>query len=108
MLEKLHRQHTSNEHYLKPKSSLTKAFGINHFAGLVWYEAEGVLDKNRDTFSPDLFDLLHTTKDAHLNGLFKERKPWFVHYKLIILKLLAISYWLKYQACVFCNNISSK
>ena len=74
MLEKLHRQHSSNEHYLKPKSSLTKAFGINHFAGLVWYAADGVLDKNRDTFSSDLFDLLHTSKDAHLSSLFKGEK----------------------------------
>ena len=74
MLEKLHRQHTANEHYLKPKSSLTKAFGINHFAGLVWYSADGVLDKNRDTFSSDLFDLLHTTKNAHLSSLFAGEK----------------------------------
>lgn len=80
MLEKLHRQHSSNDHYLKPKSSLTKAFGISHFAGLVWYEADGVLDKNRDTFSPDLFDLLHTSKDNHLSSLFKGEKAMVCTY----------------------------
>ena len=74
MLDKLHRQHSANDHYLKPKSTFTKAFGINHFAGLVWYQADGVLEKNRDTFSPDLFDLLHTSKNAHLNVLFSGEK----------------------------------
>ena len=71
MLEKLHKQHTANDNYIKPKSSQMKAFGIIHFAGTVFYSAEGFLEKNRDTFSNDLFDLLGTTRNEYLKSLFK-------------------------------------
>ena len=71
MLEKLHKQHTTNDNYIKPKSSLDHAFGIVHFAGVVYYNAEGFLEKNRDTFSNDLFDLLATTKSQFLAELFR-------------------------------------
>lgn len=74
MLEKLHKQHTGSENYIKPKSSQVQAFGVVHFAGVVYYSAEGFLEKNRDTFSNDLFDLLATTKSAYLSGLFKNEK----------------------------------
>jgi len=70
MLKKLHNQHQGNEHYLKPKSDEVHAFGIAHFAGNVYYQAKGVLEKNRDTFSNDLFDLLQMSKDRHLLELF--------------------------------------
>lgn len=74
MLDKLHSQHTTNDHYIKPKSSQMRAFGVVHFAGVVYYSAKGFLEKNRDTFSNDLFDLLATTKSAHLRELFKNEK----------------------------------
>ena len=70
MLEKLHKEHSKNSHYIKPKSRATKAFGISHFAGVVYYNAEEFLEKNRDTFSADLFDLLHSSKSRFLTGLF--------------------------------------
>ena len=70
MLKKLHNQHQHNKHYLKPRSDERHAFGIAHFAGDVYYQAEGVLEKNRDTFSNDLFDLLHQSKSKHLLELF--------------------------------------
>ncbi len=64
-----------------------RAFGIIHFAGTVFYSADGFLEKNRDTFSNDLFDLLGTTRNEYLKILFKgakamvklcskERRPW--------------------------------
>ena len=70
MLKKLHNQHQHNSHYLKPRSDEVHAFGIAHFAGDVYYQAQGVLEKNRDTFSNDLFDLLHKSKSKHLLELF--------------------------------------
>ena len=72
MLDKLHKQHTKNSNYVKPKSSQVRAFGIVHFAGVVYYSAEGFLEKNRDTFSNDLFDLLATSKATFLTRLFKD------------------------------------
>lgn len=71
MLDKLHRQHTTNVNYVKPKSSQQRAFGIVHFAGVVYYSAQGFLEKNRDTFSNDLFDLLAISKCGFLKELFK-------------------------------------
>ena len=71
MLDKLYKQHSAHPHFLKPKSQALKAFGIIHFAGTVFYHAEEFLEKNRDTFSADLFDLLHSTKSEFLELLFK-------------------------------------
>ena len=37
MLNKLHRGHSNNRNYLKPKSDINTSFGLNHFAGVVFY-----------------------------------------------------------------------
>lgn len=71
MLDKLHKQHLKHRHYIKPKSQAKRAFGIVHFAGVVYYDADEFLEKNRDTFSADLFDLLHNSKSKFLTQLFK-------------------------------------
>ncbi len=57
MLNKLHRGHGTNPNYLKPKSDINTSFGLNHFAGVVFYDTRGFLDKNRDTFSADLLQV---------------------------------------------------
>lgn len=41
MLTKLHGTHSSKSFYLKPKSDLTPAFGVQHFAGTVFYDVPG-------------------------------------------------------------------
>ena len=105
MLEKLHKQHSGNTNYIKPKSSQVRSFGIAHFAGIVYYDAEGFLEKNRDTFSNDLFDLLSTTKSPFLKELFKNERAmvsqfgvsgllsWFVKkISLVFAQLLHFAY----------------
>ena len=47
-LEKCHYNHALNELYSRPRMS-SMEFGIKHYAGQVWYNVEGFLDKNRDT-----------------------------------------------------------
>ena len=47
-LEKCHYNHALNELYSRPRRS-SMEFGIKHYAGQVWYNVEGFLDKNRDT-----------------------------------------------------------
>ncbi len=80
MLGKLHNQHHKNNHYIKPVSDQVHAFGINHFAGTVFYNASGFLEKNRDTFSNDLFDLLNSSKSPFIGVLFSGEKAMVSSY----------------------------
>ena len=45
-------------------------FGIKHFAGQVWYNVEGFLDKNRDTLRYDVMALLISSKDKLISKMF--------------------------------------
>ena len=72
MLNKLHRGHSINRNYLKPKSDYNTSFGLNHFAGVVFYDTRGFLEKNRDTFSADLLQLIHVSKNRFLQNIFSE------------------------------------
>ena len=72
MLNKLHQKHGSNRNYLKPKSDINTSFGLNHFAGVVFYDTRNFLEKNRDTFSADLLQLIHVSKNKFLQNLFSD------------------------------------
>lgn len=70
MLTKLHSQHATKTIYLKPKSDHIPSFGIQHFAGTVFYNVPGFLEKNRDSFSTDLKELVTQTSNKFLLELF--------------------------------------
>lgn len=70
LLRKLHQMHAANANYLKPKADVQKMFGINHFAGVVFYHPHGFLEKNRDTFNTDLIGLVQSSKNQFLRHLF--------------------------------------
>ncbi|KAK7597849.1 hypothetical protein V9T40_010074 [Parthenolecanium corni] len=72
MLAKLHKTHGFHKHYLKPRSDINTSFGLNHFAGVVFYDTRGFLDKNRDTFSGDLMQLIHISSNKCLKTLFAD------------------------------------
>lgn len=102
MLAKLHKTHGSHRNYLKPKSDINTSFGLNHFAGVVFYDTRGnschtvkmapfalspliifhqsiltccpigFLEKNRDTFSADLLQLIHISSNRFLQLLFSD------------------------------------
>ncbi|ELT99384.1 hypothetical protein CAPTEDRAFT_226057 [Capitella teleta] len=72
LLSKLHQKHGSNKNYLQPKSQMNMSFGLNHFAGIVFYDAKGFLEKNRDTFSVDLLQVVQSTKFKYLARIFRE------------------------------------
>ncbi|CAG2061700.1 unnamed protein product, partial [Timema podura] len=42
MLAKLHKTHGTHRNYLKPKSDINTSFGMNHFAGVVFYDTRGL------------------------------------------------------------------
>lgn len=48
---------------MKPKVSNAK-FGIRHYAGEVYYDTTGLLNKNRDTFRDDILGVLKDSKYA--------------------------------------------
>lgn len=59
-LEKCHYNHALNELYSRPRIG-NQEFGVTHYAGQVWYNVEGFLEKNRDAVRPDVLDLLSTS-----------------------------------------------
>ncbi|XP_050694860.1 unconventional myosin-XV-like isoform X6 [Eriocheir sinensis] len=68
-LEKCHYNHALNELYSRPRLS-SMEFGIQHYAGQVWYSVEGFLDKNRDTLRNDVVELLISSKLPMLSEMF--------------------------------------
>jgi myosin-7 len=70
MLAKLHNTHTTKKNYVKPKSDVTPAFGVQHFAGTVFYDVPGFLEKNRDSFSQDLKELVQDSNNDLLKKIF--------------------------------------
>ncbi|XP_045141211.1 unconventional myosin-X-like [Echinops telfairi] len=63
LLEKLHNQHANNHFYVKPRVAV-HSFGVKHYAGEVHYDAQGILEKNRDTFREDLLNLLRESRQV--------------------------------------------
>ncbi|XP_046917979.2 LOW QUALITY PROTEIN: myosin-VIIa [Dermatophagoides farinae] len=72
LLNKLHKTHSTNDNYLKPKADIDQSFGLNHFAGVVFYKTEGFLEKNRDTFNADLIQLIQVSQNKFLRQLFAQ------------------------------------
>ncbi|KAL1774169.1 unconventional myosin-VIIa isoform X2 [Sigmodon hispidus] len=71
MLHKLNSQHRLNANYVPPKNSHDTQFGINHFAGIVYYETQGFLEKNRDTLHGDIIQLVHSSRNKFIKQIFQ-------------------------------------
>ncbi|XP_058950063.2 unconventional myosin-VIIa [Pocillopora verrucosa] len=74
MLQKINTHHKRSKLFLPPVNSTSSLFGIRHFAGTVYYSSKGFLDKNRDTFSADLIDLVGESKFPFLLELFSKER----------------------------------
>ncbi|KAJ8981407.1 hypothetical protein NQ317_010345 [Molorchus minor] len=85
LLSKLHNQHYRKVYYLKPKSDMTPSFGIQHFAGEVFYDVPGFLEKNRDSFSQDLRNLVLNSQNDTLKSIFKYNSQETMSMKTITL-----------------------
>ncbi|XP_034557691.1 myosin VIIAa [Notolabrus celidotus] len=70
MLNKLNFQHKVNTNYIPPKNNHETQFGIQHFAGVVYYETRGFLEKNRDTLYGDIIQLVHSSKNKFIKQIF--------------------------------------
>ncbi|XP_074256517.1 unconventional myosin-VIIa isoform X3 [Saimiri boliviensis] len=71
MLHKLNSQHKLNMNYIPPKNNHETQFGINHFAGVVYYETQGFLEKNRDTLHGDIIQLVHSSRNKFIKQIFQ-------------------------------------
>ncbi|KAI3354148.1 hypothetical protein L3Q82_018476 [Scortum barcoo] len=71
MLNKLNFQHKLNTYYIPPKNNHETQFGIHHFAGVVYYETRGFLEKNRDTLYGDIIQLVHSSKNKFIKQIFQ-------------------------------------
>uniref|UniRef100_A0A3P9PR65 Myosin VIIB n=1 Tax=Poecilia reticulata TaxID=8081 RepID=A0A3P9PR65_POERE len=69
MLQKLNQFHSKGEVYIPPKNNFETQFGIQHFAGVVYYDSK-FLEKNRDTLSSDLIQLVETSTNKLLKQAF--------------------------------------
>lgn len=70
LLAKLHSNHQNKSVYIKPKYDNALHFGIQHFAGAVFYDPNGFLEKNRDSFNQDLKELIMQSSNKFLIELF--------------------------------------
>ncbi|XP_049679618.1 unconventional myosin-VIIa isoform X3 [Accipiter gentilis] len=78
MLHKLNSQHKLNTNYIPPKNNYETQFGINHFAGIVYYETKGFLEKNRDTLHGDIIQLVHSSKNKFIKQIFQADVAMFL------------------------------
>ncbi|KAM3934763.1 unconventional myosin-VIIa isoform 1-T1 [Leptodactylus fuscus] len=78
MLNKLNSQHKLNTFYIPPKNNYETQFGINHFAGIVYYETKGFLEKNRDTLHGDIIQLVHSSKNKFIKQIFQADVAMFL------------------------------
>ncbi|KAH9285959.1 Myosin-VIIa [Echinococcus granulosus] len=72
-LNKLNARHSTTPNFIRALSSAETRFGIVHFAGPVFYNVKGFLEKNRDTFNHDLLEVISTSKNDFLRNLFEKR-----------------------------------
>uniref|UniRef100_A0A3B4VH14 Unconventional myosin-VIIa-like n=1 Tax=Seriola dumerili TaxID=41447 RepID=A0A3B4VH14_SERDU len=70
MLQKMNQVHGKGEIYIPPKNNYETQFGIKHFAGVVYYDSKGFLEKNRDSLSSDLIQLVETSTNKLLKQVF--------------------------------------
>ncbi|XP_071373725.1 unconventional myosin-VIIb [Centroberyx affinis] len=70
MLEKMNLVHGKGHIYIPPKNNYETQFGIRHFAGVVYYDSKGFLEKNRDALSSDLIQLVETSTNKLLKQTF--------------------------------------
>ncbi|XP_061684466.1 myosin VIIAa isoform X4 [Syngnathoides biaculeatus] len=78
MLNKLNFQHKVNSNYIPPKNNHETQFGIQHFAGVVYYETRGFLEKNRDTLYGDIIQLVHSSKNKFVKQIFQADVAMFL------------------------------
>jgi len=69
MTMKLHEAFSKHKDYTRPRGN-EQIFTLKHYAGEVTYEADGFLEKNRDTLAVDVIGALRLSENTLVRGLF--------------------------------------
>ena len=56
LVMKFNRHFSKNDYFLSSRDSRAMSFAIRHYAGKVVYNADGFLEKNRDSLSDNMKD----------------------------------------------------
>uniref|UniRef100_A0A8C2CR17 Myosin VIIBb n=1 Tax=Cyprinus carpio TaxID=7962 RepID=A0A8C2CR17_CYPCA len=72
MLNKMNKEHNGNKLYMSSKSNHGMQFGVKHFAGTVYYDCEGFLEKNRDSLSMDIMELFKKSSNKMHKQIFEK------------------------------------
>lgn len=71
LLYKFNQQHMGSKLYISTKSAHDTDFGICHFAGVVYYNSKGFLEKNRDAVSFDVIKMVDSSSSKLLRQIFE-------------------------------------
>ncbi|XP_034744582.1 unconventional myosin-VIIb-like isoform X2 [Etheostoma cragini] len=71
MLNKMNALHRRNKTYIASKNEYDTDFGIRHFAGVVYYDSRGFLEKNRDAVSFDIIKMVEMSTNKLLRQIFE-------------------------------------
>uniref|UniRef100_A0A8C1L9T2 Myosin VIIBb n=1 Tax=Cyprinus carpio TaxID=7962 RepID=A0A8C1L9T2_CYPCA len=72
MLNKMNTEHSGNKLYMSFKGNHGMSFGVKHFAGTVYYDCEGFLEKNRDALSMDILGVIQKSSNKLLKLIFEK------------------------------------
>ncbi|XP_038134791.1 unconventional myosin-VIIa-like [Cyprinodon tularosa] len=72
LLTKLNQENKGDEAYIHSKSEHDIYFGIIHFAGEVYYDINGFLEKNRDEVSYDIIKTIEVSTNKFLHQIFEK------------------------------------
>uniref|UniRef100_A0A8C7NX38 Myosin VIIBb n=1 Tax=Oncorhynchus mykiss TaxID=8022 RepID=A0A8C7NX38_ONCMY len=74
MLNKMNRAHAKCNKYIPSKNTHDMEFGIRHFAGVVHYDSNGFLEKNRDALNSGILKLIEASTNTLLQQLFEKER----------------------------------
>lgn len=69
-MRKLQTTHSLNTNFIKPKSNLSKFFGVQHFCGIINYQIKGFCEKNRDKNEGWINGLINSSQSRFLQRIF--------------------------------------
>lgn len=67
---------SANKSYKRPNKFGAKQFIVAHYAGEVSYEVEGFVEKNNDSISALIIDLLASSKTTLIGAIYTQNKQY--------------------------------